>query len=177
MPLIMSDDCVIDKTYRKLCRKCRLKKCFAVGMKKEWILNEEEKEWRRHTIETNRQLRRNGLKDTTYDNSITSTSSDVSNVETIDNTLIDVEISKCITQMVNNDPNAITNVIDVNAICVTSPDNVSIFTDVNHIQNMCISDNSSDNSMAVDIFSANNAIKRIINSNCFNTFEQKRLNE
>ncbi|CAG2103043.1 unnamed protein product [Medioppia subpectinata] len=142
-----SDDCVIDKTYRKLCRKCRLKKCFAVGMKKEWILNEEEKEWRRHTIETNRQLRRNGLKNTTYDNSVTSTSSDVSNAETIDNTVdntsIDDEISRCITQMANNDPNEITDVIDVNAICVTSPDNVSIFTDLNQIQNTCISDNTS----------------------------------
>ncbi|CAG2162090.1 unnamed protein product, partial [Oppiella nova] len=51
------DNCVITEESRKLCQKCRLKKCFAVGMKKEWILNEEEKEYRRQRIEENRKYR------------------------------------------------------------------------------------------------------------------------
>ncbi|VDN00878.1 unnamed protein product [Thelazia callipaeda] len=37
-----SDDCDINSVSRRFCQKCRLRKCFAVGMKKEWILNEEQ---------------------------------------------------------------------------------------------------------------------------------------
>nr|XP_046917420.1 nuclear hormone receptor HR96-like [Dermatophagoides farinae] len=38
-----NDACQIDKITRKFCSKCRLKKCFESGMKKEWILSDEEK--------------------------------------------------------------------------------------------------------------------------------------
>ncbi|XP_075679882.1 uncharacterized protein LOC113789465 isoform X2 [Dermatophagoides pteronyssinus] len=38
-----NDTCQIDKITRKFCSKCRLKKCFESGMKKEWILSDEEK--------------------------------------------------------------------------------------------------------------------------------------
>ncbi|CAG2106711.1 unnamed protein product [Medioppia subpectinata] len=101
-----NNDCIIDQKYRKICKTCRLKKCFAVGMKKEWILNEEERESRRYLIEVNRKMRTN-----------------------------DAEIAECVSQMTAIDPNVIIDVIDVNAISVTSPDNVSIFTDVNQTQN------------------------------------------
>uniref|UniRef100_A0A914ZTP1 Nuclear hormone receptor family member nhr-48 n=1 Tax=Parascaris univalens TaxID=6257 RepID=A0A914ZTP1_PARUN len=37
-----SDDCDINSVSRRFCQKCRLRKCFTVGMKKEWILNEEQ---------------------------------------------------------------------------------------------------------------------------------------
>uniref|UniRef100_A0A914WMX1 Uncharacterized protein n=1 Tax=Plectus sambesii TaxID=2011161 RepID=A0A914WMX1_9BILA len=37
-----SDDCEINAVSRRFCQKCRLRKCFTVGMKKEWILNEEQ---------------------------------------------------------------------------------------------------------------------------------------
>ncbi|KAL6724942.1 hypothetical protein Aduo_019779 [Ancylostoma duodenale] len=37
-----SEDCEINAVSRRFCQKCRLRKCFAVGMKKEWILNEEQ---------------------------------------------------------------------------------------------------------------------------------------
>ncbi|UXI19466.1 hypothetical protein NH340_JMT05409 [Sarcoptes scabiei] len=36
-------NCLLNKNTRKYCRRCRLKRCFEIGMKKEWILTEEEK--------------------------------------------------------------------------------------------------------------------------------------
>ncbi|RWS02506.1 hypothetical protein B4U79_09088 [Dinothrombium tinctorium] len=47
-------NCVIDVITRRFCQSCRLRKCFAVGMKKEWILSEEEKKMKRAKIEENR---------------------------------------------------------------------------------------------------------------------------
>lgn len=42
---------------RRFCQKCRLKKCFAIGMKKEWIMSDEEKKAKRDKIEKNRKKR------------------------------------------------------------------------------------------------------------------------
>lgn len=50
-------DCVIKHDYRRLCKCCRLAKCFRVGMKKEMILSENEKLERRQIIERNRRKR------------------------------------------------------------------------------------------------------------------------
>ncbi|CAG2105056.1 unnamed protein product [Medioppia subpectinata] len=52
-----NNHCVIDVLNRRLCRRCRLSKCFAVGMNKEWILTAEEKEFRRQQVEENRKYR------------------------------------------------------------------------------------------------------------------------
>ncbi|CAF0954906.1 unnamed protein product [Rotaria sordida] len=49
--------CEITHETRRRCKSCRLKKCFAVGMRKEWILTEEEKLHKKHRIEENRRLR------------------------------------------------------------------------------------------------------------------------
>ncbi|XP_013392883.1 vitamin D3 receptor [Lingula anatina] len=35
-------NCTLDKFSRKFCTKCRLDKCLEMGMKKDWILNEEQ---------------------------------------------------------------------------------------------------------------------------------------
>ncbi|CAG2119002.1 unnamed protein product, partial [Medioppia subpectinata] len=180
----LSGDCIVDQKCRKLCKKCRLKKCFTRGMKKECILNEEERESRRHQIEINRKLRANGVKDINSDNLITSTLSDVSNATTIDysndntvdNTIRDDEISECITQMANIDPNNI--VVDVNEThegLFVPQNTLTDNTITNQIQDICIGNNN--NSMVIDIFSTNNTINKLIQINCFNDFEQKRLEE
>lgn len=46
--------CKISVITRRFCQKCRLDKCFSVGMKKEHIMSEEEKIRKRNKIEMNR---------------------------------------------------------------------------------------------------------------------------
>lgn len=43
-------NCRLDPHTRKFCSSCRLKKCFLVGMKKDWILNEEQLAKRRQRL-------------------------------------------------------------------------------------------------------------------------------
>ncbi|CAF2948268.1 unnamed protein product [Rotaria sp. Silwood2] len=50
-------NCEITLETRRRCKSCRLQKCFAVGMRKEWILTEEEKVNKKRRIEENRRLR------------------------------------------------------------------------------------------------------------------------
>ncbi|CAG2162608.1 unnamed protein product [Oppiella nova] len=39
--------CKIDSITRKFCSRCRLDKCLAIGMRRDWILNEEEREMKK----------------------------------------------------------------------------------------------------------------------------------
>ncbi|CAM2707105.1 unnamed protein product [Rotaria socialis] len=52
-----TDDCVVNLETRKRCKACRLKKCFDKGLRKEWIMSEEEKRTKKQKIEDNRRLR------------------------------------------------------------------------------------------------------------------------
>jgi len=46
--------CRMDLTNRRFCKHCRLRKCFEIGMKREYILSAEEKAQKRLKIEQNR---------------------------------------------------------------------------------------------------------------------------
>ncbi|XP_054169145.1 nuclear hormone receptor HR96-like [Oppia nitens] len=49
--------CRINLMYRKYCKMCRLKKCFAMGMKKDLILSEEEKQFRQNRLKEKKKLK------------------------------------------------------------------------------------------------------------------------
>ena len=48
----LDQKCVIDVKNRKQCLFCRYKKCLAVGMRADWVMNEQEKEemWEKRKV-------------------------------------------------------------------------------------------------------------------------------
>jgi nuclear receptor subfamily 1 group I len=53
-----NENCEITVVTRRFCQKCRLEKCFKIGMKKEYIMSEEDKVLKRKKIEQNRAKKR-----------------------------------------------------------------------------------------------------------------------
>ncbi|XP_071494893.1 thyroid hormone receptor beta-like [Diadema antillarum] len=63
-----NEECIIDKTTRNQCQQCRYKKCLAVGMAPDLVLNESQRKAKRQLIQENREkrsreemLRQNGM--------------------------------------------------------------------------------------------------------------------
>uniref|UniRef100_A0A6G1SAW2 Nuclear hormone receptor family member nhr-48 n=1 Tax=Aceria tosichella TaxID=561515 RepID=A0A6G1SAW2_9ACAR len=54
---LFENRCVIDRVTRRFCSKCRLLKCIEIGMKREWILTDEQKQIKRVKILQNKQTR------------------------------------------------------------------------------------------------------------------------
>lgn len=52
-----NDQCDINIVSRRFCQRCRLQKCFRVGMKKEWIMSEEARMEKKQRILDNRERR------------------------------------------------------------------------------------------------------------------------
>ncbi|XP_011310229.1 nuclear hormone receptor HR96 [Fopius arisanus] len=53
-----TENCKVTPVTRRFCQKCRLDKCFNVGMRKEYIMTEHDKELKRKKIEQNRAKKR-----------------------------------------------------------------------------------------------------------------------
>ncbi|XP_013392881.1 nuclear hormone receptor HR96 isoform X2 [Lingula anatina] len=58
MSCMFHGKCVVDVATRRFCSHCRLKKCFAAGMKKDMILDEVEKKKRIEKVQQNREKRK-----------------------------------------------------------------------------------------------------------------------
>ncbi|KYN07708.1 Nuclear hormone receptor HR96 [Cyphomyrmex costatus] len=56
-----TENCNITTITRRFCQKCRLDKCFNIGMRKEYIMSEEDKVLKRKKIEKNRAKKRSQL--------------------------------------------------------------------------------------------------------------------
>ncbi|CEF61194.1 Nuclear hormone receptor HR96 [Strongyloides ratti] len=88
-----SDDCEINSVSRRFCQKCRLKKCFQVGMKKEWILNEEQLRRRKnsrlnHMARNNNNNNNNHINPNNMQNGcISGNVNNVNNVQNLNNSL------------------------------------------------------------------------------------------
>jgi nuclear receptor subfamily 1 group I len=67
--------CSVAHTMRRKCTKCRLERCFNVGMRKDFFLSEEEKQQRRKRLEEKRNASSRGIP--------TSESNRLSNLESI----------------------------------------------------------------------------------------------
>ncbi|CAI4233314.1 unnamed protein product [Auanema sp. JU1783] len=52
-----NENCEINIVSRRFCQRCRLAKCFDVGMKKEWIMTEEARLEKKQRVEENRERR------------------------------------------------------------------------------------------------------------------------
>ncbi|CAF1175641.1 unnamed protein product [Rotaria magnacalcarata] len=50
------DQCSVTYEMRRKCQRCRLDRCFAMGMRKDFILSEQEKQRRRKRLEENRSI-------------------------------------------------------------------------------------------------------------------------
>lgn len=53
-----NEQCEITAVTRRFCQKCRLEKCFSIGMRKDYIMSEEDKVEKRRKIEQNRAKKR-----------------------------------------------------------------------------------------------------------------------
>ncbi|CAF1078475.1 unnamed protein product [Adineta steineri] len=50
------NQCLVTRDVRRKCQRCRLARCFAVGMRRDFILSEEEKQQRKQRLQENRNI-------------------------------------------------------------------------------------------------------------------------
>ncbi|CAG2100063.1 unnamed protein product [Medioppia subpectinata] len=66
----LGGNCLIDRKNRNTCKKCRLNKCFVVGMKISLILSEEQKQLRKSIIKSNRKSKLSDTSVTTDESAV-----------------------------------------------------------------------------------------------------------
>ncbi|CAG2100790.1 unnamed protein product [Medioppia subpectinata] len=106
------NNCKIDVITRKYCSKCRLDKCLAIGMRRDWIINDEERELKRPKTMTNK-IQRNSL-----NNSI---NNEPNNDHGQNTTLYSSQETSCIENHIS-----ITSISDTDFLCEIFDNNFTI---------------------------------------------------
>lgn len=125
-----TENCNITPVTRRFCQKCRLDKCFSIGMRKEYIMSEEDKVLKRKKIEKNRakkrsqsdnakasKIKKDCVEDCTFDDTSMSVNSVVS---TISETYF-WESDRKYTDLDGNRQNVVESMSPVTAASVPSP--------------------------------------------------------
>lgn len=118
-----SNNCDVTVVTRRFCQKCRLSKCFTIGMKKEYIMSEADKAEKRKKIELNRAKRQLNNNDTA---SHSANSSDVESPLAVASKRIKSEDSQ------NEETNASWSVVDDNATTPTTSSSLHVSTEFNN---------------------------------------------
>jgi hypothetical protein len=79
--------CSVAHGVRRKCQRCRLDRCFAMGLRKDFILSEEEKQRRKERLEENR----NNSSKRSSTSEATNSSHPLSNSESISQTLDEID--------------------------------------------------------------------------------------
>ncbi|CAF1593550.1 unnamed protein product [Rotaria sp. Silwood1] len=82
--------CSISYEMRRKCQRCRLNRCFTMGMRKDFILSDEEKERRKKRLEENRNISSKRSSTSDSNNSLSSTSIS-SNSQSFSQTFDDID--------------------------------------------------------------------------------------
>ncbi|XP_054153969.1 nuclear hormone receptor HR96-like [Oppia nitens] len=106
------EKCKLDSVTRKFCRRCRLKKCFDIGMKQEWILNDEEKQIRRKKIEDKRKKRKNSVQSSSSDSKNSDSNASNSPPDLLANLEMNTTLDLYDNQDISDDE-IITNIVDI----------------------------------------------------------------
>nr|QXL99752.1 nuclear hormone receptor HR96 [Tribolium castaneum] len=149
-----NDQCEITTITRRFCQKCRLDKCFAIGMCKDLIMSEEDKHLKRQKIEENRARKRSkihgfksGFKKVKKESVEADSQSGYS--------FIDSDSSKDMGYQPNGTPNPVT--VDLgNERLVTSSDDVSMIRNMlNNTPNSATGSKSVDDSALISLINNN----------------------
>ncbi|KAL0114232.1 hypothetical protein PUN28_011498 [Cardiocondyla obscurior] len=125
-----TENCNITTITRRFCQKCRLDKCFSIGMRKEYIMSEEDKVLKRKKIEKNRAKKRtqsdNGKtskikKDCVDDCTLEDTSMSVTSVASAMSETYFWESDRKYTDLDSNRQNIVESMSPVTAASVPSP--------------------------------------------------------
>ncbi|XP_071573190.1 nuclear hormone receptor HR96 [Temnothorax nylanderi] len=123
-----TENCTITIITRRFCQKCRLDKCFSIGMRKEYIMSEEDKVLKRKKIEKNRAKKRsqpdNGKKikkDCVDDCTFEDTSMSINSVASAMSETYFWESDKKYTDLDSNRQNVVESMSPVTAASVPSP--------------------------------------------------------
>ncbi|CAG2105284.1 unnamed protein product, partial [Medioppia subpectinata] len=145
MACVSDGNCIITQKTRKVCQKCRLDKCFAVGMKSQIIRSDEENEWRRRMGE---EKRRQKLLKTIRSSSLESK-----------------------TMTISSDSSQECNEIDVLIDSTADISNEELFGQIMDIENSCHSDQELNDSQ----WPAIPVLKSLVDYNGINQLESKRI--